>query len=31
MNVIFDMGICECIIWCVLIIAWTIIMWKILD
>ena len=31
MNVVFDMGIYECIVECVLIIAWVIIMWKSLD
>ena len=28
MNVAFDMGIYECIIWCVLIIAWVVVMCK---
>lgn len=31
MNVVSDMGMCECIIWCVLIIAWAVVMWKMLD
>ena len=31
MNAVFDMGVYECIIWCVLIIAWAVIMWKTLD
>lgn len=31
MNAVFNMEICECIVWCVLIIAWAIVMWKMLD
>ena len=31
MNVVYDMGICECIVWCVLIIAWAVVMWKMFD